>query len=811
MVPVDGDRDRRLARLLWLERIAARLPGALMAWDREHRFTLTVGAAFAPPNFTPDELLGTTLEEYLRKRGEYSRERVDRIFSALGGKGSFYEARFGEKWYEVHTEPLPEPDGSIGGVLAIALDITERKRAQRALSERDAVVHLAASEAPMLLQTRDADLRLTFLAGKLTREFRIDPARAIGTRFEILPGTSEADHPIVRAHEHAMQGRSPDLVHFQHQGRIIEARVEPLRENGSGVLGTVSVWFDVTEERRAELLLRQHFGQLELAASHTPSILWAADADGIVTTLTGRAVSTLGWDPAEMIGKPVSEALEAAGNTDRARIERLLAPLHTGAPISYESNWGDRSFSLHVKPVREADGGIAGVVGIAYDVTEQKRAQEQSAYLANYDALTGLPNRTLLKELLAQSIALCEARGSYAGIVALDLDHFKRINDSLGLDAGDAVLLAVSRRLEHAAPAGSTVGRSSGDEFIIIVSEIDGVNAAADIARSVLEAFEAPFEVQERELFVRASAGVSIFPADGTTTETLIARADAALLHAKQRGRNNVQFFHAGFHAAAMDRLQLETDLRHAIERDELRLHYQPIIDVTTNRLVGAEALVRWQHPTRGLLAPDTFIAVAEETGIIEQIGEWVLAAACGDSAPWVAAGAMEFISVNVSARQLESGDFPRTIMQALRRLNFDPQHVELEFTESAVMRDRVHGAQMMRVLRSGGVRIGIDDFGTGYSSLAYLKQLPVNTLKIDRLFVRDITTSPYDAAIARAIIALAQSIDLRVVAEGVETQEQLDLLEALGCTMMQGFYFSKPVPPDRVPAFFGVTPNRRA
>ncbi|HET9096298.1 MAG TPA: diguanylate cyclase, partial [Candidatus Baltobacteraceae bacterium] len=570
VVLVDGDRDQRLARLLWLERIAARLPGALMAWDREHRFTLAAGAAFQRPNFTPDEMLGITLEEYLRRRGQYRPGLAERIFSALGGKRSVYEDRFGEKWYEVHAEPLPEPDGSVGGVLALALDITERKRAQRALNERDAVVHLAAREAPMLLQTRDAELRLTFLAGKLMREFGIDPQHAIGTRFEILPGTKEREHPIVRAHEHAMQGRSPDAVHFQHHGRIIEACVEPLRENGSGVIGTVSVWFDVTEEHRAELLLRQHFGQLELAASHTPSILWAADNDGIVTTLTGRAVSTLGWDPAQMIGKPVGEALAAAGNTDQSRVERLLAPLHTGAPISYETNWGDRFFSLHVKPVREGGGGVAGVVGIAYDVTEQKRAQEQSAYLANYDALTGLPNRTLLKDLLAQRIAVCEARGSYAGIVAIDLDHFKRINDSLGLDAGDAVLLAVSRRLERAAPAGSTVGRSSGDEFIIIVSEIDGANAVADIARSVLDAFEAPFEAQERELFVRASAGVSIFPADGKTTETLIARADAALLHAKQRGRNNVQFFHAGFHAAAMDRLQLETDLRHAVERDEL-------------------------------------------------------------------------------------------------------------------------------------------------------------------------------------------------------------------------------------------------
>lgn len=800
---MDGVPDQRLARLLWLERIAARLPGALMAWDREHRFTLAAGAVFLPANFTPDELLGTTLEDYLHKRGQYGADNVERIFSALSGEPAVFEALFGQTWYEVHTEPLPEPDGSVAGVLALALDVSERKRAQQAFSDRDAVLRLAAREAPMLLQTRDADLRLTFLTGNLVREFGIDPERAIGTCFEILPGSSDPEHPIVRAHEHALQGRSPDLVHFQLHGRIIEARVEPLQEDDSRVRGTVSVWFDVTEERRAEHLLRQHFGQLELAASHTPSILWAMDADGILTTLTGRAVSALGWDPPAMIGKSMSEALEAAGNTDPQRVDRLLAPLRTGEPASYETTWGDRSFSLHIKPVHEPDGGVAGVVGIAYDVTDQKRAQERSAYLANYDALTGLPNRALIKELLAQSIALCETRGSYAAIVAIDVDHFKRINDTLGLDAGDAVLLAASRRLEAAAPSGSIVGRSSGDEFIIVVSEIGEVNAVADIARSVLEAFEAPFEVQQRELFVRASAGVSIFPADGRTTQALLARADAALLHAKQRGRSNVQFFHPGFQAAAMDLLQLETDLRHAVERNELCVHYQPIIDVRTKRLVGAEALVRWQHPVRGLLGPDTFIGLAEETGVIMQIGEWVLATACRDTAKWMAAGAMEFVSVNVSARQLESGDLPRTIMQALQRLNFDPERIELEFTESAVMSDRVRGAQMLRVLRTGGVRIGIDDFGTGYSSLAYLKQLPVNTLKIDRLFVRDITTSPYDAAIARAIIALAQSIDLRVIAEGVETQEQVDLLEALGCTTMQGYYFSKPVPPDQLPAYF--------
>lgn len=653
------------------------------------------------------------------------------------------------------------------------------------------IVRLAAREGPMLLQLRDRDLRVRFLAGRLLHDLNIDAEQAIGTCFEVLPGTADPQHPMVRAYENALHGELPAPVHFEHNGRIIEASVEVLDEGAEDGGAILSVWFDATEKRRSEQQLQRHFGQLELAASHTPSVFWATDERGIITALTGRAVSALGWDPSEMIGKSVEEALEIVGGSDHVPAARLVEPLSTGEPVSYETTWEDRAFSVHVNPVHDPHGAIAGVVGIAYDVTEHKR-----------DPLTGLPNRSLLKELTTRSLRQCGASGSSAGIIAVGLDRFKRINDTLGLDIGDALLNAVARRLQRAAPEGAIIARSSGDEFIVVVPEIEGSNALAAAAQGILETFEAPFEMQQREVFVRASAGVSVFPQDGETTEQLLARADAALLHAKQLGRNKVQFFRTGFQSAAMERLQLETDLRHAIERDELRLHYQPIVDVRRKRVIGAEALVRWQHPVRGLLAPDAFIGLAEESGLIDPIGQWVLETACRQAAGWMADDALECISVNVSARQLESGDLARSIMRILEEAKVDPERIELEFTESAVMRDRQRGAELLRVLRSGGLRISIDDFGTGYSSLAYLKQLPVNTLKIDRLFVRDITTNPYDAAIARAIIALAESIDLRVVAEGVETQEQLDLLEALGCTTMQGFYFSKPVPAESFPAF---------
>lgn len=663
------------------------------------------------------------------------------------------------------------------------------------------IIRLVTRDAPMLFQLRDRQLRLRFLSGTLLSDLGIDPDRAIGTRFDVLPGTHDPNHPLVRAYESALLSNSPHPVHFEDRGRTIEALVEPLYDSASRVAATVSVWFDVTERRRSEQQLQRHFGQFELAARHTPSVFWATDEQGVITALTGRAVAALGWDPSSMIGKPLEEALQAAGSTDPARPGRLLAPLSSGEPISYESTWGDRAFSIHIKPLREPHGGMSGSAGIAYDITDRKR-----------DALTGLPNRELLKELVAHSLARSAAHNVHAGIIAVDLDHFQRINDTLGLDAGDSVLSAVARRLQRAIPSRAMVGSSSGDKFIIAAAEMPDAQAIAHVAHSALEAFEMPFEVQGRELFVRASAGVSIFPEHGETGELLLARADAALLHAKQQGRNSVQIFHAGIQAAAMDRLQLEIDLRQAIERDQLCLHYQPIVDIMQHRVIGAEALVRWEHPTRGLLGPDSFIALAEENGLIIALGEWVLADACRTAAPWTASGALEFVSVNVSARQLESDDLARSVMRTLRRVHFNPEHMELEFTESAVMRDRQRGAELLRVLRAAGVRIGIDDFGTGYSSLAYLKELPVNTLKIDRLFVRDITTSPYDAAIARAIIALAESVELRVIAEGVETQEQVDLLEALGCTTMQGYYFSKPLPPEKLPAYFAsATPNKRA
>jgi diguanylate cyclase len=427
---------------------------------------------------------------------------------------------------------------------------------------------------------------------------------------------------------------------------------------------------------------------------------------------------------------------------------------------------------------------------------ERKRYQEELERQANFDGLTGLPNRHLLRDRLKQAVFAQRSVRSVA-VVFMDLDHFKVINDSLGHNFGDEVLRHVGERLQSAVRDGDTVARIGGDEFVLILNDQTREDMIFRTMRRITARVSEPMQVGGRELQVSCSAGISLFPQDGPDVQTLLKNADTAMYRAKSQGRNTFQFFTAEMNELANERLSMEQSLRRAIERDELRLLYQPRMGLRSGRVDAVEALVRWEHPERGLILPERFIPLAEETGLIVPIGEWVLRRACAQGAEWRAAGHRDLVvSVNLSARQLWAGGLPCLVAEVLAQSGM-AGHLELELTESMVMHDADNVIATLQALRAIGVRLSVDDFGTGYSSLSYLRRLPLNALKIDGSFVRDITATggPDDGLLARAIISLGHSLHLQVVAEGVETDGQRRFLERHDCDEMQGFLFSRPVP----------------
>ncbi|MGZ5073426.1 MAG: putative bifunctional diguanylate cyclase/phosphodiesterase [Usitatibacter sp.] len=477
-------------------------------------------------------------------------------------------------------------------------------------------------------------------------------------------------------------------------------------------------------------------------------------------------------------------------------------------PIIVLSGNDDRQLALYAVKSGAQDYLVKGKIdrelllkAMQYSI-ERKRYQEELERQANYDGLTGLPNRHLFHDRLKQAV-FAQRNAKSIAVVFIDLDHFKVINDSLGHNFGDEVLRHVGERLTAAVREGDTVARLGGDEFVLILSDQTREDVIFRSMRRLIGKVGEPMVIGDRELNITCSAGISLYPQDGPDVQTLLKNADAAMYRAKSAGRNTFQFFTAEMNELANERLSMEQSLRRAIDRDELLLHYQPRLNLHTGKVDGVEALVRWMHPVRGLIHPDRFIALAEETGLIVPIGEWVLRTACEQGRDWRRMGFRPVISVNLSARQLWGGGLVRQVADAIAEFGM-AEHLELELTESMVMHDAENVIATMQGLKALGVRLSVDDFGTGYSSLSYLKRLPLTALKIDGSFVRDISSgAPDEGLIAKAIISLGHSLHLRVVAEGVETAEQRAFLEQHACDEIQGFLISRPVAAPECARFF--------
>lgn len=465
---------------------------------------------------------------------------------------------------------------------------------------------------------------------------------------------------------------------------------------------------------------------------------------------------------------------------------RILLPNGT-VRIVHEQ--GEVTVDLNNKPLR--------VVGALQDVTEQKVAQERLSYLAYFDPLTGLPNRVLLNERMQQSMAEASRVERLVAILYLDLDRFKYVNDTLGHEVGDALIKMVAERLSSLLrPGGDTVSHYGGDEFTIVLANVAHVDDVTRVAQKIVDSFTQPFTLAHRDLYITASIGITLYPLDDSSIENLFKNADAAMYHAKERGRNTFQFYTAEMNIRAARRFAVETALRHALERGELSLHYQPQVDLKTGSLYGMEALLRWHSAEFGSVSPVEFIPLAEESGLIQSIGEWVLRSACAQTRAWQKAGFADLrIAVNLSARQFRQENLVQLIRQTLLDTELEAKFLDIEITESMLMHDMDRTVATLMELSALGAALSVDDFGTGYSSLSYLKRFPIDVLKIDRSFVNDITGAPNDAAIATAIIAMAHSLGIKVVAEGVETKIQMEFLQQHHCDGMQGYFFSKPLP----------------
>lgn len=521
---------------------------------------------------------------------------------------------------------------------------------------------------------------------------------------------------------------------------------------------------------------------------------------GKIDSFNLAAEVMFGYSAAEVMGKDISVLLPGATrNNHDAYFQQCLSGKNNGALESDREVMAVRkdgsSFPLDLRISEVNLEGHRYFIGTLRDITERKAAEATILHLANHDPLTDLPNRNLLQDRIEQAIARHNRCHSQFAVMFIDLDQFKTINDSLGHQMGDALLRSVADRLSICLRDDDTVARQGGDEFIVL---LDNVGATADLVRvahKILSVLAEPHIIDGRELHASASVGIAIYPRDGDQTEVLLKNSDTAMYCAKDAGRNNYQFFTAEMNANASERLSLATSLRHALSRGEMELHYQPIVSIKDGRIVATEALARWRHPELGYVSPDRFIPIAEESGLIIALGEWVLRTACLQLNDWRARGvALERMVVNLSTRQFRQDNLVQRIVEILAETGVSPESLGLEVTESAIMDDPKNAIVILGKLKMLGIQLSLDDFGTGYSSLSYLKQFPIDKLKIDRSFVQDIATDPDDEALVTAIIAMAHSLNISVVAEGVELSQQLEFIQKKACEEYQGYYFSKPL-----------------
>ena len=814
----------------------------ILGYPREELVTLT------SVDITPPDDRDAAIEYNERMiRGEvstYSREK-----RYLRKDGSIV-------WVNLAVNVVKGANGRPSHVISVIEDISDRKEAEEKLRRSEERFRSLTVMFSDFYWETDEEHRITQLVhgGGYRRIYAP----------QVLIGKASWDLPSIRpdaagwaAHKAIRNARLPfrdfcfARIDSEGNERHIAISGEPMFAGGR-FIGYRGVGSDVTDRRRAEELQDAHARHQEIIAEfgrnalrlHDPQALLDEAARGAAHALGAEAVayyecmaderkvvlrSCVGraFDAAILEVGPAAAVGDAIRSGEPCTLQEEQA-VQAGFPGGWAHGFasalampvrGERrtfgvlcAFSRRPRAYAEPESGFLGALASVLSAALQRiNSEERLAYLAQFDNLTGLPNRALMRDRFAQMLAQASRHGSKLGVMFVDLDHFKLVNDMQGHAAGDELLKEVARRLSACVRSGDTVARISGDEFVVILGDMASPENAPHVAQKVLERLAAPFAISGRETFVTASIGMAIYPDDGDNADALISAADAAMYRAKESGRNSYCSFTPGIAEGARARLQLAAELRRALEREEFRLVYQPKVTLGTRVVRGAEALLRWAHPERGLVPPGEFVPVLEETGLIVAVGDWVLRRVCADIRGWAAAGREPVpVSVNLSARQFQQRDLDRLIREVIDASGIDAALIELEITESHLMQDPELAMRALESLSEAGVRIAIDDFGTGYSSLSYLTRFPVSALKIDRSFVKDIEHDQQDAVIVRTIVELAHTLGFMVVAEGVETENQLAFLHGLGCEQAQGFLFAHPMSADRLAALLPA-PKARA
>ena len=680
---------------------------------------------------------------------------------------------------------------------------------QEIISRLDKVAHKLieaeeenARQAQVLAQIHESVITMD-LAGYITSWnksaellFGYSAEEAIGRNILILyANESENDE---QGHDEFLEhgGREMEVRRRRKSGEVFWASLSLSTMHDadgtpSGLIGYLS---DITERLAAAEILRLH---ATIFANNEEGIL-ISDANRRIISVNRAFCSISGYAEEELIGQPLNMFECPPQDEDFYRA--------VWETVANEGNWRGETLQRRadgtsypqwasLSAVNNTQGRLTHYFFICSDISERKRAEERIHYLAYYDSLTGLPNRSLLHRLLGQALAEAQRGGQHGAVLFIDLNRFKPINDTLGHDVGDRLLAQVGERFRATLRGEDVMSRLGGDEFVAALFDIGRREDAGRVAQKLIDSLDDPFLIDSYELRLGASIGISIYPQDSLVAENLLRYADVAMYRAKQTGQSGYMFYSEEMNQRSLDRLKIENGLRLALERGELMVHYQPKTDMARSRVIGAEALVRWRHPDNGMISPGDFIPVAEDSGLVVQIGEWVLEQACRDALAWRSAGLPTIkIAVNISAKQL-SGRLPSIVAAVLARHGLDSGSIELELTESMLMHGSDAVITMMDELHDMGIALALDDFGTGYSSLSYLKRFPIDTLKIDRSFVSGIPGDPSDCAIAGAIVSMAKQLGHKVIAEGVETEAQLAFLERIGCDEIQGFLFSPALP----------------